>query len=420
MTSGGQLVIVAPMKKVFVGFGFGAIQGGLFLYEAFRSGRFDRFVVADVMPELVAAVRAGGGCYRINVATESGIERHEITGVEIFNPRVAGDREALAEAVSRADEIATALPSIKFYGEGETGSVVDVLAEGFRRRVDRADSRRSIIYTAENHNHAAEILDEKLAGRWRPPLSDLKGRVQCLNTVIGKMSGIVSDEEQIARQGLARMTGAAGRCVLVEAFNRILITRVQWPDFRRGIAVFEEKDDLLPFEEAKLYGHNATHALLGYLARLKGLAFIADIRNDPELLAIGRAAFLEESGRALCSRRRGVDPLFTEAGYRDYAEDLIKRMLNPFLRDSVERVVRDPRRKLGWDDRLVGTMRVVLQQKIVPLRYAQGARAALRMLEETEGGQPAKLLDDVWAEAKPEENEKRAITRLILDSSLEP
>ena len=34
--------------KTFVGFGFGAIQGGLFLYEAFRSGKFGRLVVAEV------------------------------------------------------------------------------------------------------------------------------------------------------------------------------------------------------------------------------------------------------------------------------------------------------------------------------------------------------------------------------------
>jgi hypothetical protein len=31
-------------KRVFVGFGFGAIRGGLFVYEAFRSGNFDRLV----------------------------------------------------------------------------------------------------------------------------------------------------------------------------------------------------------------------------------------------------------------------------------------------------------------------------------------------------------------------------------------
>jgi mannitol-1-phosphate 5-dehydrogenase len=415
MTIGRRVVIVAAMKT-FVGFGFGAIQGGLFLYEAFHSGRFGRFVVAEVMPEIVTAIRQAQGRYRVNVATAAGIERREVGGIEIFNPLAPAEREALAEAVAQADEIATALPSVKFYGAGEPGSVVAILAEGFRRRVARAAARRSIIYTAENHNHAAEILEEKLAGCWQGPAAELKSRVQCLNTVIGKMSGVVADEAQIAGQGLARMAGAAGRCFLVEAFNRILISRIQWPDFERGIAVFEEKDDLLPFEEAKLYGHNATHALLGYLARERGLEFMADIRADRELLALGRAAFLDESGRALCARRRGVDPLFTAAGYQDYAEDLLERMLNPHLRDSVARVTRDPRRKLGWDDRLVGTLRVVRQQRISPLRYAQGARAALRMLAETEGGRPADLLDEIWAEAKPAESEKREIKKLLMDS----
>lgn len=402
------------MKKVFVGFGFGAIQGGLFLYEAFYSGRFGRFVVAEVMPEIVRAVRQARGRYRVNVATAAGIERHEISGVEIFNPRDPADREMLVEAVAQADELATALPSVKFYGAGEPGSVVEILAEGFRRRVDQGDSRRSLIYTAENHNHAAEILAAMLAGRWAGQRPGLTERLQCLNTVIGKMSGVVSDETQIAAQGLARMTGEAGRCLLVEAFNRILITRIQWPDFQRGITVFEEKDDLLPFEEAKLYGHNATHALMGYVARLKGLAFMAEIREDRELLGLARDAFLEESGRALCALRGGVDPLFTAAGYRAYADDLLQRMLNPYLRDAVARVVRDPRRKLGWDDRLVGTMRLALRQNIVPRRYARGARAALRMLEETEGGRPEDLLASVWAEAKPAEAEKREIQELIL------
>ena len=40
--------------RTYVGFGFGAIQAGLFLYEAYRSGNFARLVVAEVLPDLVA------------------------------------------------------------------------------------------------------------------------------------------------------------------------------------------------------------------------------------------------------------------------------------------------------------------------------------------------------------------------------
>jgi len=44
-------------KRTFVGFGFGAIQAGLFLYEAYQSDNFGRLVVAEVLPDRVDAVR---------------------------------------------------------------------------------------------------------------------------------------------------------------------------------------------------------------------------------------------------------------------------------------------------------------------------------------------------------------------------
>ena len=55
---------MAAIPKTFVGFGFGAIQAGLFAYEAGRSGNFRRLVVAEVMPETVEALRNAQGRYR--------------------------------------------------------------------------------------------------------------------------------------------------------------------------------------------------------------------------------------------------------------------------------------------------------------------------------------------------------------------
>ncbi|MCG2661414.1 MAG: hypothetical protein L6437_14360 [Kiritimatiellae bacterium] len=407
------------MKKLFVGFGFGAIQAGLFLYEAHASGQFDRFVVAEVMPEVVDAIRKAGGRYRVNIAAVQGIEKKEISGITILNPNDPADREALVAAVADADELACALPSVRFYETGGAASVISVLTDGLARRRSRGEARRSIIYAAENHNHAAEILETLLTGSLAVPAATLRAQVQCLNTVIGKMSGIVTDEAQIAEQGLARLAGDRGRCMLVEAFNHILITRIAWSDFPRGIPIFIEKDDLLPFEEAKLYGHNATHALMGYLARAQGYNTIADVRRNPQILDLARAAFLQESGAALIRKYRGFDPLFTETGYRDYAEDLLGRMMNPHLRDLVERVVRDPRRKLLWDDRLVGTMRLALGQGITPRYYALGAKAALAMLHESEPEQDeAQLLDALWAGVDGEAREKLTVKTLILNSRL--
>ena len=115
-------------------------------------------------------------------------------------------------------------------------------------------------------------------------------------------------------------------------------------------------------------------------------------------------------------KHAGKDPLFTHEGYREYADDLLARMVNPFLHDSVERVGRDPERKLGWDDRLVGTLRLALHQHVQPSRYAFGAAAALAVLNRNslEADIPlASQLDPLWKTASPDLQEKEKVLDLI-------
>jgi mannitol-1-phosphate 5-dehydrogenase len=224
---------------------------------------------------------------------------------------------------------------------------------------------------------------------------------------------VVTDPVQIDEQQLVPAVLGLPRCFLVEEFNRILVSAVRWPDFQRGITVFGEKPELLPFEEAKLYGHNATHALLGYLAGLAGLNYVAEASADAGLIGCAREAFIEESGAALCRRHAGVDPLFSAAGYRDYVEDLLVRMVNPHLRDTVERVTRDPQRKLGWEDRLIGTMRVALAHDVVPHRYARGAAAALQLLTGPAANFPASRLRGIWAADPHPPGEEDEVLSLI-------
>lgn len=405
---------MAVMPKTFVGFGFGAIQGGLFLYEAFRSGNFGRLVVAEVVPETVAAIRRSRGTYQVNIATAAGIEVREVRGVEILNPTVAADAAALALALAEASEIATALPSVEFYGRGNP-SVAGLIAAALRKKAAHEGLPHCIVYTAENHNHAAEIL-QKLCDREIEPAAQaaVRSSSQFLNTVIGKMSGVVTDPGEIEAEGLARLAEGLSRAFLVEEFNHILITEVALPAFKRGIGAFVEKPDLLPFEEAKLYGHNAVHALIGYLARRKGYPFMSDAAGDRPLMELAREAFLKESGAGLLARHHGLDPLFTPAGYQAYAEDLLTRMTNPHLSDRTERIIRDPRRKLAWDDRLIGTMRLALDAGVTPARFALGAAAALEVV-----GAPKSStyqLQELWPVADRPPGRKAELTRLIAEA----
>ena len=340
--------------KTFLGIGLGPIQTSIFLDGAFRGG-FDRLVIADVDAALIQAIRDTDGSIQINIASNTSVKTETISGIEIYNPTVPEDLEKLVAAAAEADEIATALPSIGFFKH------LQWLEEGFAKQPDR----RRFVYAAENHNHAAEEL-EKAIGSFP--------NTHFLNTVIGKMSCIFPAEE-CAKRDIPTLSPSADRGHLVEAFNQILIESCDGIGERqvRGLV---DKHELLPFEEAKLYGHNAIHFWLGMHAQQKGIGFMHELANDAPLLSDARKAFVDESGAALCKKWEGVDALFTPEGFAEYADDLLERMVNPFLTDRVDRVCRDLDRKLGWDDRAVGTMRLVLGQGLEPGILAEGAALA--------------------------------------------
>ncbi len=143
--------------RTFVGFGFGAIQAGLFLYEAQQSGAFTRLVVAEVVPAMVDALRAADGYYTVNIAHANRVEQARVGPVEVYNPAVEADRAALIAAVASAHEMATALPSVAFYTSDSPGSIHRLLADGLAEKA-RNGGPRALLYAAENNNHAAEIL----------------------------------------------------------------------------------------------------------------------------------------------------------------------------------------------------------------------------------------------------------------------
>ena len=370
-------------EHIFTGFGFGPIQAGLFVKEAYQSGNFLRIVAAEIDQSIVDAVRANKGSYYVNVAKADGIEAQKIDGVELLNPNVPKDRQALVEVLAQSTEITTCLPSINFYD-----SIMALIAEGLKN----SKAKATIIYTAENHNRAAEILEEKINHEFtrtgtnfeREEFEKVRGEnfsAQLLNTVIGKMSRVVDDGAEIAQLKLKTITPGFKRAFLVEEFNRILVTRTGITNFRPGIEVFVEKDDLLPFEEAKLYGHNAGHSLLGFLGAVKGYMKMTEVKDNGNIMQIGRNAFLQESGASLIKKyARLEDELFTEAGYKDYSEDLLTRMTNPYLADTVARVCRDVVRKLGINERIFGTMQLALEYGIEPENMAFGAIAGIAVL----------------------------------------
>ena len=245
-------------NHTFVDFGFGPIGAGLFVNEAFQSNNFSELIVAEIDQQLVNAVRKNKGAYCVNVAANNSIEVAKIENVQILNPNVLKDKTILLQKLVIATEISTCLPSVKLYD-----TVADLIAYSLKSGIAPA----KIIYAAENNNYAAELLRESVLSKLEKPPSI---NLQFLNTVIGKMSQVVTDKNQIQEMNLTPIVPDTDLAFLVEQFNHILVTKCTLPDFRPGIEVFIEKTDLIPFEEAKLFGHNAIHALLAYLGAMAG------------------------------------------------------------------------------------------------------------------------------------------------------
>ncbi len=368
--------------STFLGLGLGPIQTGIFLAGAVRGG-FDRIVIAEVNDMLKRAVNAAHGV-TIHIAAADGVYSENYTGIEVLNPMIPAEKELLVAAAAEATEVATALPGVRFYD-----ACSDWLNEGFSRN----PGLHRLVYTAENHNHAAEALAAAVGGNFP--------NTHYLNTVIGKMSGTF-----LAGGAYAPLAPGAATGHLVEEFNRIYISDCPGVEKRR-VANLVVKPDLAPFEDAKLYGHNAVHFLLGLMARERGCIRMDEVAAYPELLDFARAAFLEEAGAALLKKYAHVrDDLFTVPGFAAHVDDLLKRMVNPFLRDAVERIVRDPERKLGWDDRVVGTMRMALEAGIEPWRFSYAGKLAL---VEMAGMNARAVLHSLWPRPWSDLHEKLAL-----------
>ncbi len=145
-------------------------------------------------------------------------------------------------------------------------------------------------------------------------------------------------------------------------------------------------DNLLAYIERKLFTLNTGHAITAYVGKMKGCKTISESIEVPEIYELVHAA-MQQSGEALV-KQFGFDH---EAHFK-YIEKIIKRFHNPYLQDDVNRVGREPMRKLSPDDRLI---KPAMTAKSLGLPYDKillGAGAALHF-DNPEDQQSVQLMD---------------------------
>ena len=158
--------------------------------------------------------------------------------------------------------------------------------------------------------------------------------------------------------------------VTVETFSEWIVDETQFKGPIPDIAGMEKTDNLMAFVERKLFTLNTGHLLTAYLGMLAGHETIKDSIEDDAVRADVKAA-MEESGAVLI-KRYGFVPEVHAA----YIEKILGRFANPYLRDEVERVGRQPIRKLGANDRLVKPLNGTLEYNLPNAHLIKGIAAA--------------------------------------------
>ena len=130
-------------------------------------------------------------------------------------------------------------------------------------------------------------------------------------------------------------------------------------------------DNLLAYIERKLFTLNTGHAITAYLGRMKGLATIDESIADPAIFAIVKEA-MQQSGQALVEKFG-----FDRDAHFKYIDKIIGRFKNPYLKDDVTRVGREPLRKLSSTDRLVKPMMTAREYGLPCDKLLLGIGAAL-------------------------------------------
>ncbi|MDQ1562269.1 MAG: mannitol-phosphate 5-dehydrogenase, partial [Actinomycetota bacterium] len=197
---------------------------------------------------------------------------------------------------------------------------------------DRSPSRAPLaVMACENAINATDLLKAEVAKTASP---EELARAVFANTAVDR---IVPGQPE-----------GGGLDVVVEAFFEWAVESGPFGDHIPVIPEAHFVDDLAPYIQRKLFTVNTGHATTAYHGFLAGASSISEAVTIPSVEAAVRAV-LEETKALLVAK---FD--FPPAVQQEYIETNLTRFANQELTDTVDRVGREPLRKLSRHERFVG------------------------------------------------------------------
>lgn len=336
------------MKK-FIMYGAGNIGRG-FIGQSFADADY-KVGFIDINKEVIARLNADKS-YPVNIVTsEANVEKivNNVYGID------GGDIELVSNEIASCDMMATAI------GVNVLKFIAKPIALGIKKRAEKCAKPLNIII-CENLIGADEFLKE-LIKKEISELSDyVDENVGFIEASIGRMVPVMTEEK---KQGNPLR-------VYVEPYNVLPVDKAAF----KGEPPKEVKN-LYPFSpfnlfiERKLFMHNMSHALCAYLGNLRGYEFIYEAAEDFDIEYCAYRALI--SSALAVAKENGTDMQMLI----DHADNLLYRFKNRALADTVARVGKDTKRKLGSNDRLIGALKLCEKHGVDASYICIGAAAGM-------------------------------------------
>ncbi|MCW2255271.1 mannitol-1-phosphate 5-dehydrogenase [Providencia alcalifaciens] len=309
----------------------------------------------DVNQQLIDQL-AHKQAYQVHVVGEV----HTIEKVQRVNAINSMDPKTV-EHIARVDMVTTAV------GPQVLEKIAATLAKGILLRIELENTKPLNIIACENMVRGTSQLKQHVLTHIPEPLHPWVQ--QHIGFVDSAVDRIVPPMDAANDDPLD---------VTVETFSEWIVDQTQFVGDIPDIRGMELTDNLMAFVERKRFTLNTGHAITAYLGQLSGHKTICETINDPDIAKIVKSA-MQESGQVLI-QRYGFDPIKHE----QYIEKILSRFANPHLHDAVERVGRQPMRKLSPEDRLIKPLLGTLEYQVPNHNLIIGIAAALHFRCETD------------------------------------
>lgn len=249
----------------------------------------------------------------------------------------------ITEAIAEADVVFDAV------GGKNLQEIVPFYIKGIEKKAEKGGYLNFV--TCENWKEPARILKEGVEAGIAPEAREyLDNYVGFTESVIMR-SGIEAPKELLEKDPLI---------VNVQNYWHLPVDAARVKGSLPDIKYMEPLTGFAGFLERKFYTYNAANGTTSFVGALLGYKVLAEAAHDERILKILDGVY-QETGKAL-SMKHGISLEEQMA----FARTSLNKLQDYTIVDSIERNARDPQRKLGKDDRLVGSARMVLSCGIRP------------------------------------------------------